>query len=490
MSNTPSFGPGNLLAARFADNCVLFPQHPALFIRNEFFTYEQLLEKAEIIFAQLFLESVPAFIGIYTQESVWSYAAILAISLIGSCYVPLNSKFPAYKLQNIIQASGLQLILTEDKLLFAHEAKELILDTRSTLRKKGLPLVQQDLAYLLFTSGSTGQPKGVPVSKKNCAHFFEHCFKNYDFKETDGFLQPYELSFDVSVFSMFAAWNVGACVYCVSDEGIKYLNVVSMLKNHRITVSSLVPTTLLYLEKYMDELTFPHLRYSFFSGDKLYHRMAVKWQKAAPASVLHNCYGPTETTIVCTGYPWEEQRSAAESVNDVVPLGKAFEGMYFLLVGENDRAVSQGIGELCFTGNQVIPAYLNNQDEDRFFEHDGNRYYKTGDLAEVNAQGNLIFHGRKDTQVKINGYRIELGEVEHALYQLTKKPVIVLALEKSHVNELVAFIETEQLDDWPLKKELATILPMYMVPTKYLAVPSFPKNSNGKVDYLQLRNSL
>lgn len=486
MSNTPFHTAGPILAAGFANSCRLYPKNSALHISGRDFSYEELLEKTECVFSQLSSRAVPDLVGIYTTESIWSYASLLAVSLSGACYVPLNPKWPEQRLRSVIKECGLSLVLTEQALPFIEAAQQLILDTQHSGRGKTRLLVEQPLAYLLFTSGTTGLPKGVPVTKANAGAFFKHCKKQYGFRETDRFLQPYELSFDVSVFSIFAAWNAGAAVVAVPEAGVKYLSLAATLSTQGITVSSMVPTVLLYLEKYLSELSFPGLRYSFFSGDKLFQHLAAKWQLAAPNAQIHNCYGPTETTIVCTGYHWQAQTSEREAYHNIVPLGKPFENMdYLLLDKEGERA-----GELCFSGDQVIPSYLNRAHEDSFFQHGGKRYYRTGDLASVNAAGNLVFHGRKDAQVKINGYRVELAEVELAIGKCLDSTVVVQAEEEQGLVSLVAFIETDRIDEAALKKDLLAWLPAYMVPVRYMAVPVFPRSINDKIDSSRLRAKL
>jgi amino acid adenylation domain-containing protein len=475
------------LAQGFLNSCKNFPSHHAIFINKWHFSYSDLLEKVEIIFAQICEEELPVCIGIYTLDSIWTYAAILAISISGASYLPLNPKFPKQKIKQVIEESELKLILSENKLNISQKVKEVIIDTKTTRREQAKHLVNQDLAYLLFTSGTTGDPKGVPVSKKNCEAFFSTIEKDFIFLPQDKFLQPYELSFDVSVFSIFAAWNCGACIYVVPDEGFKYLNCLTFLKDHDITVCSMVPTVLQYVEKYLHEFSFPKLRLSFFSGDKLYQHLTKKWQKIAPNAQIISCYGPSETTIVCTSYLWQEQIADQEAVNNIVPLGKAFAGMDYLMVDENNLIVKDGIAELCFCGDQVISAYLHQKNEERFFKFEGKRYYKTGDLAQVNTNGNLIFCGRKDTQVKINGFRVELLEIENAIFELTKKNCVVISKIENDMTLLIALIETKSIDIALIKIQLSETIPAYMIPSQFLSLEKFPLNLNGKIDRQQLK---
>jgi D-alanine--poly(phosphoribitol) ligase subunit 1 len=482
------------IAQRAAAVALKYPGNYALYIDQRYYTYKVFFNIVHAIYNKIPGGKLYNRIGIWCNDDVYSYAAILAVNLYGAAYVPLNKKYPSARNQRIILESKPDLIMSsyiteeitslsaELPLMLTADAVDLTASMNSLKRKP-----EQDICYILFTSGSTGEPKGVPVTNSNVNAFFDHFLKNYDFQPEDRFLQTYELTFDVSVFSVFMPLLAGACCYILPDEGIRPVKIVECLQKYKITVLSMVPGVLKYLDSYLDEIKLPDLRYSFFSGDALYHHLAVRWSHCMPNGKVHNFYGPTETTIVCTSYVFEEKRSGMESVNGIVPVGKPFEGMEFIITDEKHKKTEKG--ELCFTGTQVIPAYLNNANEEKFFMHDSKRYYSTGDIVSLNEHGNLVFHGRSDSQVKINGYRVELMEVEKALRNVSGLNCLILCVEEAGINRLYAFLETGSTDEQLLKQKLADSLPYYMIPHRLISVERFPLNTNGKTDRKALINT-
>jgi amino acid adenylation domain-containing protein len=469
-----------------------FPSSNALHINGRYHTYNELLNIADSIRESIPEEKKTERIAVYCNDDVYTYASILAVNMYGAAYIPLNKKYPAERNRSILQESRAELILSSAPgNISSLPGGVKVIDTKAeqkeiiSARSKG-KVADQDLCYILFTSGTTSEPKGVPVTHENANAFFNYFLAEYDFSKEDKFLQTYELTFDVSVFSFFMPLLTGGCCYVLPDEGIKPMKIIEWLQKHGITVISMVPGVLQYLEKYLDQIKIDDLRYSFFSGDALYHELAVKWKSCLPNGKIHNFYGPAETTIVCTRYVFQEDLSAIESVNGIVPLGKAFPGMGFIIVDEEKRETLKG--ELCFSGDQVIPAYLNGAYEDLFFLYKNERYYRTGDIASLNSSGDLVFHGRADSQVKINGYRVELAEVENILRNVSGLACKVLSVKENSIERLVAFCEAESINPQSLKEEMQKKLPPYMVPQSFIAVKQFPLNNNGKADRKALIN--
>ncbi len=474
------------LLGRLMKSCAVFPINQALHINDCYYTYSELLAYAEKIHYQLHTFKQQKAIGIYCEDSVWTYATILAISGVNAAYVPLNPKLPTHQLLSIIETCGIELVLCENALPFEHPINEVIIDVNSSNRKAFQNENNEHGAYILFTSGSTGLPKGIPISLNNINAFLDYCAKQYNFKPTDRFLQAFDLSFDVSVFSMFSAFNCGACVYAVSNNGFKYLNILDTLLKHHITVSAMVPTTLLYIDKYLVNIQLPSLRYSIFTAEKLHHTSVLKWSACAVNSQIMNWYGPTEATIVCTSYLWNPVDSVKEIFNDCVPLGLPFDGVNYVLINETNEIVHNEVGELCLNGPQVFSGYLNSSEG--FITIQNKRYYKTGDLVSVNTSNDLIYHGRKDFQIKINGFRIELAAIEIQLSTIFNCTTLVDAVKIGNQDYLVAYIETDKkIDKFEVNNQLKVYLAEYMLPNYYVSISAWPLNINGKVDREKLK---
>jgi amino acid adenylation domain-containing protein len=471
------------------------PQAEALFVSGKRFSYQELFQLSQNIYQKI-KHLKDEIIGVQCADNIESYVNILAVSFLGAAYLPLNNKFPIERIAKISEDAKLKHVICfndDFQKKLPNEVNIINLDYSlfseiNQIEHIDFSISNSQISYILYTSGSTGEPKGVPVSRKNINSFFNYYLNEYSFNNKDRFLQPYELSFDVSVFSMFCAWNCGASVYVVPDKINKPIEIIKMIRDNQLTVVSMVPGVLQLIEKYLSELHLPSVNYSFFSGDALKHDLAIKWKNCIPNAVIHNFYGPTETTIVCSRYEWELKKSEKESRNNTVPIGKLFANHEAVLLDENGNCFYERgrAGELCISGDQVIDSYLNNKDAHRFFKFHQNVFYKTGDWVELNEYGNFVFLGRTDEQVKINGFRVELTEIEQAIYEkyaLTNK---VIGVELNKIVQLVAFI-LKPADGLKTPNQFYLKLPSYMIPKKIIYINAFPLNPNGKIDRFQLK---
>jgi D-alanine--poly(phosphoribitol) ligase subunit 1 len=471
---------------------------PCIVIDNNSYTYtafhEMVLHCMDLVAdIQKETQSPINRIAVYTTDSITTYACIFAIFLSGAVYIPINSKFPEERNNLILEKAQTELIMNAPvdcnwsqsyPIIYQKEIFEL---SNRGSKKSTLALMgnSQPLAYILFTSGTTGEPKGVPIRKESINFFFNYIQQNFSFSSKDRFLQINEFTFDVSVFTILFSLCNGATLYHLSlnEGGIKFLQVITMLKKYEITCVTFVPSILYYLEKKFSEISLPHLRYQFFVGEPLRFSVLEKWKRSIPFANIYNFYGPTEITIYCSVHEYTNTTSQ-NSTHDIVPLGPIFPQFEYKILNEFNQGDEEG--ELCLAGVQVFDGYINASNSDSFLVVQNQKFYRTGDIVRKDKYGELHFISRKDFQVKVNGHRIELGEIEHRLSLITKNVSIVAAVKKLNFHVLYAFVKTDSGDEDKIKSELAKWLPQYMIPEQIFFVPDFPKNINGKIDRLEL----
>jgi amino acid adenylation domain-containing protein len=466
-------------------------QAEALHIGDERISYGRLHERALRLAGDLLSRGprAPRRVGVLGARSEDMYAGVLAAHYAGAAVVPLNPAFPPERLRHMMTAAAVDGLISDDKgLPVLAELADVLGDIPVVHRPAGSPLSEplpsspEDIAYILFTSGSSGRPKGVPVLHSNAVAYLRQVQARYDFTSDDVFSQTYDLTFDLAMFDLFAGWGAGATVVSVPLH--VYVSLADFVAKHGITVWFSTPTmiSLVRRGRGLAPGSLPGLRWSLFCGEALLVRDASQWQEAAPNSRLENLYGPTELTISCSAHRFDPDRSPQLAVNDVVPIGTIHPRLRYLLLGADDN--SDGVGELCVTGEQMFPGYLDPADDTRrFLNHEGHRWYRTGDLARHIDGGELAYLGRADHQVKIGGFRIELAEVEWGLRRL---PGVREAVAVAAEGQLVAFLVGDERPVPVLMKELGSFFPRYLIPRHYKYLDDLPLNANRKTDRLAL----
>lgn len=484
------------------DSCTRFADRTAFFIENKSYSYSDFATKVSTIRDEIekFGGKELKNIGVEVYNDIETYSSNFGALFAGCAFVPLNPSNPIDRNLSVIEQSEIKLILTSHKnseISRLASSKGIILIATNELSNSSINLclpdvTEEDIAYILFTSGSTGIPKGVPISRKNLSAFCDAFYKlGYNVDENDRFLQMFELTFDFSIFTYIAPLCKGASVYTLPEGGIKYANVYSILEEHEITFAALVPSILTYLRPYFEEIRFDKLKYSLFCGEALVKDIVDEWQKCTPNSTIVNAYGPTEATVFCLIYNCSQNPDEIKEHNGAVSIGKEMENMKAIIADENQKQLSVGEkGELCLAGEQVTPGYWKNEEKNKeaFFNLvvDGIDYtfYRTGDLAYFDEDGDFMFSGRLDYQVKVDGFRIELGEIELQARRITHitNVVAVPIINKVGSTEIHLFVENYTGDTNEIKNILKENIPSYMVPSVINSVPHFPLNENGKVD--------
>jgi D-alanine--poly(phosphoribitol) ligase subunit 1 len=453
-------------------------------------TYAQLRRRIATLI-QIIAPMEGATVAIMTYDHIDTYAAIWACWLCGKSYVPLNPSSPSdlnERIKSQVQLAGIIDATTSQSLTDVDE------ETTETTFQRFLAegTTDQKIAYILFTSGSTGMPKGVPITFGNVASFTDAFYKmGYTVGEEDRVLQMFELTFDLSVMSYLIPQLHGACVYTIPQGRIKFSYIFELLDEHRLTIALMVPSMLNFLRPYFDEIDCPDLRYSLFCGEALHLDILEEWAERVPNARIDNVYGPTENTIFCTYYTYNRSGNNPHH-NGILTIGRSMANSVCTVMNESDTpAEIDEIGELCLSGGQLTPGYLNNEglNKTAFFNyhegHQNTRYYRSGDLCRIAPDGNLMYAGRKDTQVKIQGFRVELSEVEfQAKKALSDKTnTVAFTLENNQgIHEIFLVVESETVEDHALKEALKNTLPAYMLPKSIFALAEFPLNVNGKVD--------
>lgn len=439
--------------------------------------------------------------GVLAQNCVHTYASLIAAWLTGKSYVPINPSYPIERIRTIVEEAGISTIFYGEA---NDETEELAqsLGRIEFVHTTNLPVISpfntypsaDKTAYILFTSGTTGKPKGVPITFGNLQAFLEG-FNDlgYELGPDDRFLQMFELTFDLSVMSFMVPLCLGASFYTLPSGMIKTLGLYQVLDAHEITFALMVPSAINLLAPYLDDVELPHLRYSQFCGEALKMDMLQKWMPCVPNARIDNVYGPTEATIYCTYKTVEKTTFEADHLHGVAGIGKAMKHVNTGIFLDGKPVDNAGVmGELCINGAQVTPGYLNNPEQNAksFVEYHGLRYYLTGDIAVAAGNGDIFYIGRTDDQVKIQGFRVELSEIEHAARQiLPGHHSVAIGFQDLAGNWLLAlFIQNLTADAEIIRSEIGTKIPEYMVPHLVLDIEEFPLNSNGKTDKKTLRS--
>jgi len=496
------------------------PGRPALEIGVLSLSYEQLWNYAGGIAGCLLetLEPSEKVVAVLASRSVAAYGGILGVLGSGRGYVPLNPKFPLERTLVMLRASGCKTLIVgqecagtlESLLPRLNESLKLIFpdpgskpqfssvhrvittEELSTIADPRPPIIGPgDTAYLLFTSGSTGVPKGVAVSQSNAVAYMEYAAKRFGMHNRDRCSQNFDLTFDLSVHDLFTCWDAGATLCPYAEQT---LTPATLIEEKELTCWFSVPSVAMFASKLglLEPGAFPSLRWSLFCGEALSASLAAAWQGAANKSILENLYGPTEATIAITYYRWDSDTSPAECVRGLVPIGWPFDGQQVCAVNDDLAPVPVGeSGELCLGGSQVTRGYLNDPEKTAKsfvrLQHTGDQvWYRTGDLVRQDERGCLFYLGRRDFQVKVNGYRVELQEIDLVLREAARTELAVAIpwpLSDGSASGIVGVISgSDPAHDQQIIAACETRLPRYMVPSRIYHFPQIPLNVNGKID--------
>jgi len=471
----------------------------ALCIEGRFYTYRELATAIAKIRRKLH-KVAETHIGLVANNDLETYASIFALWLEGKCYVPLHPGQPLQRCMDIIGQVGIHVVLDSSEATRYHEQNVMMTaqmegDTPTMDAPK--PCTDEETAYILFTSGSTGRPKGVPISRGNLAAFVDSFYQlGFRLNASDRCLQMFDLTFDLSVQSYLLPLLNGACAYTVDPTMIKYQAVFELLDEYHLTFALMVPSVIHYLRPYMDEIQADEMRYSLFCGEALNMSDTDQWSRCVPNAEIWNVYGPTECTIYCTAYQYKRGKEN-KGANGIMGIGHAMSRVKTVIADDNGNICKTGEkGELCLAGNQLTQGYWKNDEKNQeaFFHIQGERFYKTGDICQMDKDGDILYAGRKDSQVKIQGYRIELSEIECVARKFydDKHAVVALPIYDEARNCTIHLVveDSDKGKASALTDYLKNFLPAYMMPTEIHYMEPFPLNANNKIDRKKIAQSI
>jgi D-alanine--poly(phosphoribitol) ligase subunit 1 len=419
--------------------------------------------------------------------------AFLGAAKSGRPYVPIDTALPQQRVDKILASSRSALVLTPDDVQ-QFSARE----TRGAI-----PAVERDEPfYILFTSGSTGEPKGVIITLSSLEHFVGWMLAEQQFVELgEVFLNQAPFSFDLSVMDLYCSLATGGTLFSLSRELIENpKKLYRALANSGVTTWVSTPSfaRMCLVEEKFSEAMLPHVRRFLFCGETLAPQTAAQLLKRFPQAQVWNMYGPTEATVATTSVRVDAKILKQYSP---LPVGRVMPGTEIFVVNENSQGLpANERGQVIIAGPNVSPGYLGRPDLTAlaFFEYRGQRAYRTGDLGRL-RDGLLFFEGRMDEQIKLSGYRIELGDVEANLRAVAavRDAIVIPVIKNGAAQSLAAFVLLAGRDTasqfeltHKLRKQLGERLPTYMLPRKFVFLNAFPMTPNGKVDRAKLVESL
>jgi len=508
----PELRRDELLCELFSATVIAHPDAVAMVTRDGQFTYEEIDAKAEAIARGLVRNGLRPgqVVGLWMGRGHELLIAQIAIAKTGAAWLPFDADAPAERVALCLGDAEAPAILTLEP--FAAKLADLapcpawkfhdLIDASDTRKvdARALGAKPEDPAYLIYTSGSTGTPKGIVISGRNICHYLRAANEIYGFRQDDVVFQGASVAFDLSMEEIWLPYLVGAALFVATPEIIgEAEKLPDILEANGVTVIDTVPTLLALLPR--DVAT---LRLIILGGEACPPAIANRWCK--PGRTIFNSYGPTEATVVATVA--EVKRGAPVTIGRPIPNYTCY------VVDDRLDLVAPGVeGELLIGGPGVANGYLrrdqltaekfianpflvksssfNTFSTDPFADPIDPILYRSGDAVEVDANGDLLFRGRIDDQVKVRGFRVELGEIEAKLGEISGVAHAAVVLRSDDgLEQLVAFLVPAagaELETRGLRNDLRASLPAYMVPARFEMIETLPKLSSGKVDRKSLK---
>ncbi|MBD1584447.1 AMP-binding protein [Pseudoalteromonas sp. S16_S37] len=478
-----------------------FPEATALIDQGRHVSYLQLVTKAQAL-ARILLQSSSNFCVLYMDNDTDRYVAMIASLLANKTYVPIFPDAPLERCQVIVEQLEEACFVvksqqtTKVNAILALAGERLTVDERCLAQLDGAyeadwqVRVENPYAVMMFTSGSTGIPKGVLLSHANICRYIENVTSVFPVHEKHVFSHTTSYASDLHMHDLYVPWSKGAAVCLLSHSSEKRM-MIEMKFNH-VTHSLMVPAAVNQVRSNGFNVAdyLPAMEVSMFAGEPLSRELCEYWAKITPNSAIYNFYGPAEATVAFTWHQWQ-----SDDPSQYVPIGRAFDNQATKVLDDDGNPIRVGQGELYLSGSQITDGYFKDKVKTAkaYIEgEDGIVWYKTNDLVELSNTGSLTFLGRTDDRMKIAGYRIERLDLETQLKQVTGLSALaVVAIgDDNFCDDFVIYTPfNSDHDQASILNKCKQALPEYMRPA-YVIFYDLPLSQNNKVNYIALRTHL
>lgn len=445
---------------------------------------------------------------VYLEKSAKVLVSFLGIAYAGDFYSPVDIEMPRQRVDKILEVLQPKLVITSNKLKENFEKfnytgdyilyEDIVpLPADELVERRKRQIIDTDLLYVLFTSGSTGIPKGVAITHRGVIDYTDWVTDTFSVSSADRFGNQAPFYFDNSILDIYSCLKTGAALYIIPKElFIQPVRLLEYIKSNTINSIFWVPSALIVVSKLkaFRSIDLSHvLKRVLFCGEVMPNKQLNIWRTFLPDAAYANLYGPTEITDACTCYIVDREFSDDEAL----PIGFPMKNTDILVLDENDHLIKEPgkIGELCVRGTGLAVGYYNDPERTKevFVQNPlHNAYeekiYRTGDLVEYNQYGELVYMSRKDFQIKHLGHRIELGEIENAVSALPEVTRCCCLYDDKH-SRITLFLDTD-LSKEELCMQLKNMIPEYMHPGKVIYMENLPLNGNGKIDRVKLKEFL
>lgn len=447
-------------------------------------------------------------IAVMIEKSPASIAAFMGIAMSGNYYSVIDEKMPQNRIEKILETLKPEFIISNnrnrkkaeslgvetEKILYYEDlvANEISAEEKVAVENAENRIIDTDILYVLFTSGSTGVPKGVIITHRSVIDYTEWASETFGFNHETVFGNQAPLYFDNSVLDIYSTIRNGASLYLIPQMCFSFpIRLLEFVRDNKINTIFWVPTVLSRVAdlNILDKCDVDCLKNVLFAGEVMPARQLNVWRKRLPNALFANLYGPTEITVDCTYYIVNRDIRDDESV----PIGCPCRNTDILVLNNDNQLVGIGEkGELCVRGSSLALGYYDNPEKTdaAFVQNPLNSLYReliyrTGDIVHYNELHEIIYDGRKDSQVKHTGHRIELGEIETAVS--SNKDILNNCCIHNSQKDILVLFYVGNTEESSIRKHLSALLPDYMLPNVFIKLPCMPLNMNGKIDRVKLQ---